>query len=546
MADINITGLPLAADFAADDVVEIAGATNGNRRLDLRARIQRGDVLRAMMQGIFFDGITSGMRHFVPLGSAGNVASSPLTVSLIVAIPAANPAALQGVFYIGSASDGYGSSAYTLAGVIDTFGRLVVGVRGGAANSFSARVLRFDGVVTNHGGNDLLLTVTWDRTGAPTVYFNALAQLASAEETQGPGPYPAWTEAISTGFLVLGILASADRFSGAIYRPLLLNRVWSAAEVRRYAQSGQLPISDEIGTGSMLGFTAANGTRGNTLTNASFEADLSSPPNGWTNNGNHTGTATADGTAPDGARVCVIVASGAGSTANCVSHPNPSLVIGRRYRLQFRAKSDAGNATLTYNIGGGSGFAEAVANLGGDWQAFGTEAVVIATPGLLRFWLGGAGTCRIDKIELIDLGPVFDLEPDPNLGWRDRKANGLHATRTAGTEYVGGKTDSMPAFKVSHVGPGVTNLQFNGGAALDASKGWALDTLVVRSTAAGTWSFGNVSAGKQYVADFSLAGGDNYIMSASLVTRLISGANLWSQFSTAGEISIFPVLRRTF
>jgi hypothetical protein len=132
---------------------------------------------------------------------------------------------------------------------------------------------------------------------------------------------------------------------------------------------------------------------------------------------------------------------------------------------------------------------------------------------------------------------------DPNFGYRDLGANGLHAIRTAGIAYHGDQADSAPAFKVSHSGSGP--LQFAGGTALDTTRGWALDTLIVISTAAVTWSLGSSSGGTQYVSSYSLAIGVNYIPAASLVTRLISGANLWSQSSATADITILPILRRT-
>jgi hypothetical protein len=151
----------------------------------------------------------------------------------------------------------------------------------------------------------------------------------------------------------------------------------------------------------------------------------------------------------------------------------------------------------------------------------------------------------LDSAEFICLGPLFRDDPDPNLATRDRGANGLHGTLTAGVSYLGAKVDSAPALTVKHSGAGP--LQFNGGPVFDTTKGWVIESLIVRASAAvGSWSLGNVSSGAQYVSGLALAAGDNRITEPNLITRLISGANLWSYASGAADITLIPKFARTF
>lgn len=161
---------------------------------------------------------------------------------------------------------------------------------------------------------------------------------------------------------------------------------------------------------------------------------------------------------------------------------------------------------------------------------------------LRNFAAGTTVTGDITDALVQVLGPVAVLEPDPNYGLRDRSNNSLHASWLAGISYLGTRFDSMTAWRVAH--GGATNLQFNNGPCIDTTKSWVIDSLLVHSTAAVTWSLGNASAGAQYVNGFSLAAGANYIPHASLVTRVISGSVFWSASNGAATITLIPILRR--
>ena len=255
------------------------------------------------------------------------------------------------------------------------------------------------------------------------------------------------------------------------------------------------------------------------------------------------------------------VLAGGGANRNFSIAKQAILSPGRRYDVRFDYFAEIGAFSSTVYLGVGSSTgrfdSSGVEIEEGAWQADKRLSFVIPASDTLRLSpfttavgsavpalaLNAGKRIYFKRIRIWDLGPVFDLEADPNRGLRDRGANQLHGVRTNGTQYVGAKIDSFPGWRVTHGAAGA--LQFGGGTAIDTSKTWAMDTLLVRSTAAVTWSLGNVSGGKQYVADFALAVGDNYVTGANLITRLINGANLWSQSSGAAEISIFPVLRRT-
>jgi len=202
-------------------------------------------------------------------------------------------------------------------------------------------------------------------------------------------------------------------------------------------------------------------------------------------------------------------------TGSAVAQTSGALTIGWKYRISAYVASD-----VFTNVGAAS-------------NATGVEFVATGT----------TPTTWTNSSSLLKLGPIIKPVIDPNFGLRDLGANGIHGIRTAGISYLGDKTDSLAVFKVAHSGSG--NLQFAGGTAIDTTKGWVIDSLIVRSTAAVTWSLGNVSAGAQYVSAYSLAIGDNYIPVASIVTRLISGANLWSNSNGAADITIFAHLKRT-
>ena len=95
---------------------------------------------------------------------------------------------------------------------------------------------------------------------------------------------------------------------------------------------------------------------------------------------------------------------------------------------------------------------------------------------------------------------------------------------------------------VTHSGSG--NLQFGGQSVIDTNHAWAIDSLVVESDAAVTWSLGTASGGSEIISGKSLSIGLNYIADADFVTRFLTGANLWSNSSGAATITIRAKLRK--
>ena len=203
-------------------------------------------------------------------------------------------------------------------------------------------------------------------------------------------------------------------------------------------------------------------------------------------------------------------------TGSMTQQTSGTLNAGWKYRI------------VTYNAG------DSFTNVGAASNASGVEFIAQGT----------TPTTWTNASALIPLGPLFQENIDPNNAHRDTKANGLHAVCSPGVFYIGAKIDSVGGAKVSH--PGAGNLQFCGGPFFDATKGWVIEALIVRSSAAVTWSLGNASGGAQYVSGYALSIGDNLIPAASFVSRNISGANLWSNSSGAADITIFPKHARTF
>lgn len=426
-----LTGTPTAPTAAAGTNTTQVATTEF-----VQARSYAGDLSRASRDALLFDGASTGARAYWTLASqvSGIGAGGGKTVAVRFRCPTV-VGPNYGLWYLGLATDSYGTSAYSWAAAFDSSGHLLIGIRGGSANSFSYRAVRLLNFITLWGGKDVVLVATWDHQTANLIYVNGVLQ-SGGEVTQGTAP--AWTQAVDSTNLVAGVLASGDRFRGLMEPPVLVNRVWSAAEVLYHAETGRLPDTDELGAADLTGYTnGATYARGSTLTNYSFESDTASPPASWTQAGNHVVTATADGTAPHGANVAVVVASGAGSSVNCLSITPPNgLALGRRFRLQFWAKSDSGNTSLTYSIGGGSGWPELTTTLSASWQQFSTEAVQTAAAGFFRVWIGGAGTFRIDKVEIVDLGVAARPVIQPT-GWRGGTIRDASENRTAGVVTTG-------------------------------------------------------------------------------------------------------------
>jgi len=135
------------------------------------------------------------------------------------------------------------------------------------------------------------------------------------------------------------------------------------------------------------------------VTNTGFEMDTA----GWAQVGNHSmSRTTAD--FQSGIACLEVVATGAGSGSNCIYQTfagGGQFVIGKTYTLDFWAKSVAGNTNLHFEGFSGS-YPGQNLSLTGSWTRYRMTVKAVATNTGFVFWLGGAGTFRLDNISITE------------------------------------------------------------------------------------------------------------------------------------------------
>lgn len=370
----------------------------------------------ASRSGVAFGGAT-GARGPSSTLTNQNIGTFPFSVSFFYRVPSVAPSA-GGIIVLGQ-SQTSSAAAYTF-GAFHNGSDTIVWILRGANPGTDTNSATHTGLVAAYGGKWVHIVFVRPSSGNPVMYVNGVAQSLSLSSA---GAAPTWQGSITSTWFTVGYGANADCAFGST---TLYNVALTPADVQEiYELGGGVPAKFQFGS-------QANLDTGN----FSFESDTASPPVGWANAGNHIGTAVADGSAPHGSNVAEIVASGAGSwTTNAFSRGALNRQAGKVYRLDFSAKSISGNTTLdvkaTPSGGGSSTF-----TLTTGWQVF-TSFFSAPSDGDITtaYLIGGAGTFRLDNVQIRQVGAIVHLPVNDQLGFqvRDASTNGLHAERTVGT-----------------------------------------------------------------------------------------------------------------
>lgn len=453
-----------------------AGVELANRRSAPVVDVQEWLSTRRLSDLLYFDGATTSSRAYIPLGTAGDgIGAGKLTVPLLFQVPAVASVGNYGLWFIGIGNASYGGGSYSFAAYIDSSGNLCVGIT--SPNGTNQRRLHLGVFRANYSAQWLWLHVTWDGASAPVVYINGVPQTMT-ETTNGTPP--AWSQAVDDDFFTLGLHSSTDRFAGPLVPFAPINRVWTAAEVLYQVQTGRMPASDELGTGSMV-----NRLNTNSSTFATNAVDSNAFNTAYTG---YWGVTPANTTAVVSSGVLTItrVSGTAGLFSGATINTGNKAY--RKYRLIFNVTSKNGTWEVWES---GSGTVKYTVNTGLNVIDF------TAQDGTFRLYSNSGTDLTIDATSqpflVLDLGPIAKPKMQPGaIVHSDSGANSAALVTTPGVTAIGEKPETIslqgPAITSDnfvHLDQVITPTGYKLAEAYVAQTGVATSTITVKETSSG-------------------------------------------------------------
>ena len=501
--------------LAGTDNVKYISPLTGN------ARALLGDSTRAVADTLYFDGVTSGARAFAALGTPGNLATSPLTLHTWVYNDGVDPLTTRGIRALSSsATTGQNAGAFALT--LFSGGFIRAALYGSSAGNSRHRQFNFTSV---YAVGWHLISVTFDRLSAPLVYIDGIA-VTTTESTFGATP-PAWTDALISTYQLIGVRAGDERWSGGLIPVAPINRVQSAAEILAYAQTGRMPASDELGTGSVV----------QQLLNNDFSAFTGTPDDSiadtitsWTKGANLVTEAITGGLRLT--RGASFASNGSGNNLFAQTSATNTLLAkmtpGTRWGYKVRARYYGSAASAYIWVNQVTIIAHGLTASFADYE--GQFTVVPAISGSPLSLAPSSGTVgdgiEIESVELYPLGLIAKWQDgiQPIAVVADSGANKIPLVLTSGVTPITQKRDWVIQGSTNTNG----NQQLLGASvfvAPNVSTKQMLDTIEV-SAASGTPTVGvgSASGGAQYVTAAAIATGSNR---RTLVTPVVGTANVW-------------------
>jgi hypothetical protein len=497
------------ATLAASGSEALAGLANA-RYVTPRALAESAAPLRNGIEprgGVAFDG-TNGQR-VTSLLTGQNVGTDPLALSLVVDVPAVNPATSLGIAFLcaNGPADNVGQ-ANTFEVSITTGGSLRLFSRSDPGGTGKAEANVANNLVANWGGRRVHVVVVRNAVGSPSVYIDAALQTLTAEGLAGGRT---WQTTVTSNYLQLGWHTSSALFVGRIYSATLYNLALTAADVLEiYELGGAVPERFKFGSQA-----------------ARYSSDFSAGVNSWgADNFTPAGNidANADGAGVPPSNDWLRGVTDGTERAYMYTAPMTNYIAGFPIKLpgsRFRVLADvfcetASGAThaAVENFGNGSAVAYAPITPG-SVSAVNVE-LTAGSAGLPRFTVslntGGSGSTLypsgtrlyVKNFRAVELGAVVHLPLNDGAGLqlRDDSTNALHALMTTtGVSHVLPKPGG--AFPVR------TTTNTNGNQQLCGGSCVPLNCQVLRIRArtrsgSATVSLGNVSGGAQLVSSAAL------------------------------------------
>jgi hypothetical protein len=522
----RITGIartvtsPKPAEYVPTD-----HATDGSGKLDIADYVARHSGARAIRECCISDGATSLRSIYWPLGTAGAVATLPVSIPFDFDCPTSNPSADGDPAQIGSSASG--TNTNSLRVILSAVGALQI-QQTGAAGIADRRLLTYAGFRAAYSGQrvrGMVVFASPDTTTAPVIYINGID--VSASFTLGTsGTPPNWMPStLSTTYYVNAASIAAIRF-----HPLaLIFGALTAAEVLEWTQTGRLPTWCELATGSAVekwvagdaGSFGAGDANSTAYPVQSFHATLA---------------ATA-GARTGGAGAYYLSATKTGNDWNTWKEQSLTVIAGQIYRYSFWAKVSTGTPSIRFALkNGGTDYSTKPSHvLSTSWQQFtGTVTVsVTGTVNRINFDCAGQGTngdiYDIDDVELRLLGPTYKSVIQPILVIADTGSNKIAGILTTGMTPITEKRDWVIQAMTNTSG----NQQLLGASVFTDSTRHVIDDWCMNTAGTPTVSAGSASAGTQYKASGALAAVRNLI---TLVTRVVASANFWVNANSTAEI----------
>lgn len=467
---------------------------------------------------IISDGATTNRAIVQPGSTRTNLAGAPVaTWCGLVYVPTSNPSASAQIFQRASAISDPTAQTWSISGRIrSTDGALVVQANG--TTTSDQRAFTWASFRSTYSGQWVWLEVYLvNGTTNPVVRVNDL-DVSSSFTAATVGTPPDW---LASSLVDTYFLTGYNWPAGPAPIGEWGNAALSDADRAYWRITGQ-PPKWWVDGGSQVGLTASNW---------SFETGTGSPPANWGDDGNHVATALADGTAPDGANVMEIVASGAGAwTGNAVySISSVTRTVGNKYVVRFWAKSISGSTNLSLN---GNAIGSFILTTG--WVQY-TSNVYVATSGgtiTPAFYLNAAGTVRIDKVEVFQLGSLGSPIQGPDRTVRDGTRMtpavdgymvGMSPLCTEADGWIRGRrtTDGYLQADTQLVGDGRGVVQ-----------------VLLLSTSGGTVTLGDsAGAPATLVASVSLTAG--VVTPCTILKSLTTGGKIYVDLGTATDVTIY-------
>jgi hypothetical protein len=403
----------IATDAEADaetDDARIMSPLKTSRQI--KAKLNPIAASRAPLDGILYsDGASANRRAEWAMGAAGNLAGSPITVTVWLRVPTADTA-LEWVIF------GFGTSGTLVSG----------GNNGLSLNCSAVGALNLRNS-TDNSNRGAWTIAGWRAANAgkwvrldfvsqgDTATFPALYQdgvlLTGWTQFVAAGTIPNWqAPTLSSAFYIAaGSGPATEIVPGAI-----LNRALTQAEIMTMIETNALLPRDRLG-GSAVGL----------VTNTGFEVDMT----GYASTNGATSFSRITSDSRSGTACAEAVTSSTGQPVRIdIATPSNVIIAGT-----FWAKSVSGNTSLTVARGNG-GNAQTVI-LTTSWQQFfyvstvGTENPSVSTS-IIGWTLGGAGTFRLDDVQAWRVGAILNPEITRAAQVLDFGLNRIRGICTAG------------------------------------------------------------------------------------------------------------------